>query len=66
MTDKKVVLLFIHDFSGGGKDKFYLYSEGVIREVIAKEVVEIESELICHDYWLVAPSLFRAEGSILV
>lgn len=64
MTDRKVVLLFIHDFSGGGKDKFYLYSEGVIREAVAREVVEIKSELICHDYWLVAPSLFRAEGSL--
>jgi len=66
MTEDKVVLLFVHDFSEENREKFYLSSAEGLREVDARGVVEIKSEIICHDYWLIAPSLFRAVGRLPV
>lgn len=64
MINDKAVLLFINDFSGRGGEKFYLYSEGVLREAAARDVVEVNCEIICHDYWLLAPSIFAAAGRL--
>ncbi|AWH28961.1 DNA polymerase [Stenotrophomonas sp. YAU14A_MKIMI4_1] len=64
MTDNKVVLLFINDFSGQSGEKLYLYSNGVLTGVAARDVVEVNCEIICHDYWLLAPTLFSVAGRL--
>lgn len=56
---KKIALLFVNDFSDRGAEKFYLLSGESITEATAEEVVVQEKELICHDYWLIAPALYK-------
>lgn len=57
MTNK-IALLFINDFANRGAEKFYLLDGESFLEVGAQNVVEQEKELICHDYWLIAPALY--------
>ncbi|WP_198422796.1 hypothetical protein [Stenotrophomonas maltophilia] len=64
MINNKVVLLFINDFSGRGGEKLYLYSNDVLTAVAARDVVEVNCEIICHDYWLLAPTIFSAAGGL--
>ena len=64
MNDPKTVLLFLNDFAGGGSERFFFVEDGVIAEVQAENVVEAKGELICHDYWLIAPALYRKTGSL--
>ena len=56
---KKIALLFVNDFADRGAEKFYLLSDDSIAETTAGEVVAQENELICHDYWLIAPALYK-------
>jgi len=58
MTNK-ISLLFVHDFTDRDAERFYLISEESIAEVTAEEVVDQERELICHDYWLIAPAIYK-------
>lgn len=64
MTKKRIALLFINDFSDRGKEKFFLASGETVQEVSAEEVVKQEAELICHDYWLIAPALYKKTRSL--
>lgn len=59
MTEKKLALLFVNDFADRGEERYFLVSGDSVREVTADEVVTQEAELICHDYWLVAPTLYK-------
>lgn len=63
MTNR-TALLFINDFSDRGAEKFYLVSENSIKEVTAQEIVSQEIELICHDYWLIAPAIYKKTNSL--
>lgn len=56
---KKVALLFVNDFANRGEERFYLVSGESIAETTADDVVAQENELICHDYWLIAPVLYK-------
>jgi len=64
MTEEKVALLFINDFADRGQEKFYLARDGATVQVSAEDVVKQEGCLICHDYWLVAPALYRITGTL--
>lgn len=59
MTDKKIALLFVNDFTDCGDEKFFIVSNNAAHEVNADDVVRQDAELICHDYWLIAPALYR-------
>jgi DNA polymerase I len=58
MNNPIKVLLFINDFTDGGREKFFLCSGAKVFECSAEVVVEDTGELICHDYWLIAPVLY--------
>ena len=64
MNEKKIALLFVNDFADRGEERFFLASDGAIREVNADEVVKQESKLICHDYWLIAPAIYKKTKSL--
>ncbi|MGO4721500.1 DNA polymerase, partial [Stenotrophomonas sp. 2MCAF14_2] len=36
----------------------------VLSEVSARDVAEVNFEIICHDYWLLAPAIFAAAGRL--
>lgn len=59
MTEKKIALLFVNDFTDCGEERFFFASGDSVQEVRADEVVKQETELICHDYWLIAPALYK-------
>lgn len=58
MTNK-AALIFINDFADTGNEKFYLLLDNIIGEVDAEYLIKQEAELICHDYWLIAPALYK-------
>jgi len=58
MTDTKKALLFISDYTGQGNDQMFLWSEGVLTTASADQLVQETAELVCHDYWLIAPSIY--------
>jgi len=59
MNKPRKALLFINDFTDGGREKFFTYSEGKVSECSAEAVAADTSELICHDYWLIVPAVYR-------
>lgn len=59
MTEKKIALLFVNDFVDQGEERFFFVSGESVKEISAYEVVNQEAEIICHDYWLIAPALYR-------
>lgn len=59
MIENRIALLFVNDFSNRDEERFFLVLENSVQEVSADEVVKQEAELICHDYWLIAPVLYK-------
>ncbi|QXI03744.1 DNA polymerase I [Pseudomonas tensinigenes] len=59
MNNNKKALLFIHDYTEQGNDLFYLWDGAQIGEVTAEKLVTDDAEIICHDYWLIAPAIYR-------
>lgn len=59
MTNIKKVLFALIDYTGRGQDRFFLSSAGQTQEVTAEAIAEETDELICHDYWLIAPGIFN-------
>lgn len=60
----KKVLIFVRDYTDQGKDRFFLWHEKTLKEVSAEDISSQTEELICHDYWLIAPILFRLAGKL--
>lgn len=54
------ILTFQKDYTGLFRDRYFLCSQLGFVEVDADTVVREQSLLVCHDYWLIAPSLFGA------
>lgn len=52
-------LVYQKDFSERGMDRYFLYEDGRFSEVDSSSVVSIECYLVTHDYWLIAPSLYK-------
>ncbi|WP_232109260.1 DNA polymerase [Pseudomonas poae] len=60
----KKALIFIRDYTDQGKDRFFLWSDKVLKEASADDIASQTEELVCHDYWLIAPILFRLTGKL--
>lgn len=60
----KKALIFIRDYTDQGKDRFFLWFEKVLKEVSAEDISSQTEELVCHDYWLIAPIIFRLTGRL--
>lgn len=58
MTDAKKVLLFVCDYTGCGNDLIFLWSEDELISISHEDLVVETAEIICHDYWLIAPSIY--------
>ncbi len=54
------ILLFQKDFTNQGNDRLFLWSNNVGRAIQSEQLVLEEELLICHDYWLIAPSIYKA------
>ncbi|MGY1447074.1 DNA polymerase [Pseudomonas chlororaphis] len=64
MTNQRKSLLFIRDYTAQGDDKLYLWANNELSEVPAAELTKEGLEIICHDYWLIAPAIFKATGKL--
>lgn len=60
MTKIKKVLIFIRDYADLGEDKFFLWGDHTLTDVTAQQLVDEAAEIICHDYWLIAPRIFSS------
>lgn len=60
----KKAFIFIRDYTDEGKDRFFLWSGNVLKETSAEDISSQTEELVCHDYWLIAPTLFRLTGKL--
>ncbi|MCO6062749.1 DNA polymerase I, partial [Pseudomonas sp. MOB-449] len=60
------ILLYLKDYANEGHDRYFLAAKGKIEEVNAHEVVSKKELLVCHDYWLIAPSIQQQAGSLPV
>jgi DNA polymerase-1 len=58
------ILLYQKDFTHSGGDKYYLYTNATLTERSPREIVEENSQLICHDYWLISPSISESTGKL--
>lgn len=58
------IFLYQKDYTEKGLDRLFLWSNGAGVEVTALNLVEEQEELICHDYWLIAPSIYKAAGKL--
>lgn len=59
MNNTKKALLFIVDYTDRGGDRFFIWSGDKINEITAQQLVLEEGEIVCHDYWLIAPNIFK-------
>ncbi|HDR9876537.1 TPA: DNA polymerase I [Burkholderia cenocepacia] len=60
MNKIRKAILFINDFTDQGKEKFFLWSETEkLIEIKANDIIDDSFEFICHDYWLLAPAIYR-------
>lgn len=64
MIEISTILLFIKDYSESGSDRYFLYGDGTLSEVSAVQLVSTSGLIICHDFWLIAPSIYRAIGKL--
>lgn len=58
------IFLFLKDYSETGTDRYFLYKNDALVEIPVNELVTIEKLLVCHDYWLIAPSIYKAARSL--
>ncbi|WP_343549291.1 DNA polymerase [Ralstonia sp.] len=58
------VFSFIKDYAERGRDRYFLWRGGEGKEVSSKDIVDFQEMLVCHDYWLIAPSLYKTEGCL--
>lgn len=60
MTDIPVkAFLYLKDYAELGQDRFFLCADEGLTEVTPSDLVQETALLICHDYWLIAPTLVR-------
>lgn len=58
------VFLYQKDYTNKGADRYYLWTKAGGSEVSANEIVSEEGLLLCHDYWLIAHSLYSSTGKL--
>ncbi|MEK8025110.1 DNA polymerase [Pseudaquabacterium rugosum] len=58
------VLLFQKDYTDRLFDRYFILADGTLRETHPTELAKDDAHFICHDYWLIARSLFRSAGAL--
>lgn len=58
------IFLFLKDYAENGSDRYFLFKNDILTEVSAKDLASTKELLVCHDYWLIAPSIYKATGSL--
>ncbi|MDO7470932.1 DNA polymerase [Acinetobacter baumannii] len=56
------VFLFLKNYSGLGVDRYFLLEQDELIEVDTQTIADQTCYLICHDYWLIANSIFKEVG----
>lgn len=56
--------LYLKDYANSGHDHFFLFNEGQLAKASPNEVVADTALLVCHDYWLIAPTLLQLTGTL--
>lgn len=64
MTNIRKSLLFVRDYTGQDNDRFFLWFENQLVETTALLLVEEQVEIACHDFWLIAPSIFNQTNKL--
>jgi DNA polymerase I len=59
LTHMHKSLIVLCDYTGVGNDKYFLFNGAVLVEVSCKQLVEEAAEIICHDFWLIAPNIYK-------
>lgn len=59
-------LLYQKDFTHSGGDKYYVYDNATLTEKSPHEIIEENDQLVCHDYWLISPSISKSTGRLPV
>ncbi|WP_192564760.1 DNA polymerase [Pseudomonas gozinkensis] len=60
MSNPKKAFLFVRDYSEQGDDLLYIWDGSNIEKTSAEKIINEDAELICHDYWLIAPAIYQA------
>ncbi|KPW06798.1 MULTISPECIES: DNA polymerase [Pseudomonas syringae group genomosp. 2] len=60
MIKAKKVLMFVRDYTDSGNDKFFFWGDSTLSSVTIQQLVLEEAEIVCHDYWLIAPRIFAS------
>lgn len=61
MTKRRLAaMLYLRDFAGRGRDRYFLTEQNHTSEVRASDVARFRGQLISHDYSMVAPSLYSS------
>ena len=58
------IFLFLKDYAQEGRDRYFLFEDSELFEVTAAELVSSKGILVCHDYWLIAPSIYHSAGTL--
>ncbi|MFD2112548.1 hypothetical protein [Thiorhodococcus fuscus] len=64
ISDHEIVFLYQKDYAETGLDKYFIITQSGFSEVTAEQIVAEEKLIICHDYWLIAPTLFHKTGKL--
>ena len=59
MSNQKKALMFIRDYTEQNGDLLYLWDRNSVTQVSAEQLIAEEAEIICHDYWLIAPAIYN-------
>ena len=57
-------LIYQKDFTENGHDRYFLYDIGKFQEVPVKDLLSIDKEIVTHDYWLIANSIYREVNAL--
>lgn len=58
------VLLFLKDFKEKGNDRYFIFDNNALNEVEIPDILNLKKIIICHDYWLIAPSIYQSAGTL--
>lgn len=64
MTDAITVLMFLKDYSGHGRDRYFVLRNGEVSEVDVPQLMRFQEKIVCHDYWLISPAIHRVAHSL--
>ena len=61
MLEGASTLVFVKDFTGAGKSRYFLKRADLLEEVAADTLRDIDEFIICHDFWLIKDELSGAK-----